>query len=522
MQTEFLENMQNVLKNSDPNVSVTENGAIGYKTTGKAIVDLNFMLSSMRNMDENAIWKLFLKAYNENPALAIVWLFFARDVRGGCGERNTFRVIFARLVNENDQIASKLVKLIPEYGRWDDLVWIYDYCQLFYFRHLIAKVILNQLKCDLNALQTGETVSLCAKWLPSINTSSKESRRVANDLASAMFMTPREYRKTLARLRRRIGIVERKISANEWDSVNYEAVPSKAGMIYRDAFIRHDEDRYNQYLSFVRNGKANMNADAVFPYEIVHAYMSVGWSDRVGAYDETLELKWKNLPNTVTSDNGTLVIVDGSGSMSTTIGHTDITCHDVARSLGVYFSEHLTGAFKDSFITFSAEPKLIRFAGTKTLKSKLETLVDEDDCSNTNLEKTFDLLLTTALENDMKQEDMPSNLLIVSDMEFDDSTRSYDWKTGYTSTVSKHLFDVIRERWESFGYKLPRLVFWNVCSRTGTIPVTENDMGVALVSGFSPMIADMVMSGDLDPYMVLFNKLNTPRYADVWKVVSPF
>lgn len=524
MQDNFMDLLKETTDRVQNNISVTENGAIGYKTTGKALLDLNFKLSSMRNWDEDKIWTEFLVAYNENPALAVVWLMFSRDVMGGCGERRTFRVIIQRLTSENPDLVIKLLPLIPEYGRWDDVVEIFCGDVPCKVRDEALALIAKQLHEDAGNAMTNKPVSLAAKWLPSLATSSKDTRRKAEQIRTALGVTPKQYRKVLSSLRSYLKIVEQKISANQWHDVNYESVPSKAGLLYRDAFSRHDGDRYNQYLEDVRSGKSNMNADVLFPYEIVHAYMGDSYwdDDQIKPYDETLELKWKNLPNTVTQDNGTLVVVDGSGSMSTQIGGTKLTCHDVARSLGIYFAERLPGPFRNSFITFSACPKVVRFNGVESLRNKLEILVREDDCSNTDIEKTFDLILRTAVENHMKQEEMPANVLIISDLEFDSIGGDYNWETGkWSADVDTRLFDAIARKFEDFGYKLPRLVFWNVCSRSETIPVKENDLGVALVSGFSQNIADMVLSGELDPWKLLVDKLHSERYQRVWEAVMP-
>ena len=521
MQNNFIENMQNALRQLDPNVSVTENGATGYRTTGNALLDLNFSLSSMRNWPEDRIWKGFLKAYNENPALSVVWLFFARDIRGGCGERRMFRVILPELSFENPDLVIRLLPLISEYGRWDDLLELccgHVPCRV---RDAAFDVFKQQLDADIRNAKDGKPISLLAKWVYSGVTSSVKTRRKAEILRSRLGYTPRKYRKTFADLRRYLDITEQKMSSNEWGEINYSAVPSKAGVNYRGAFMRHDGGRYNEYLSDVRSGKESMNASAVFPYEIVHAYMNNGYyQTEVGDYDETLELKWANLPD-VGAGSNTLVVVDGSGSMGSRVGQTGITCHDVARSIGIYFAEHMAGPFRNRFITFSAKPKLVGFDGAKTLKSKLEILVDEDDCSNTNIEKTFDLILETAVMHHLRQEDLPENILIVSDMEFDSVSHYYDWEEGRSYEVDQTLFDAIADRWNVAGYKLPRLVFWNVCSRTGTIPVIQNDFGVALVSGFSPNIFDMVMSGELDPWKCLADKLMSDRYEPVRKVVMP-
>lgn len=521
MGNDFMADMKNVLDQAQNNVSVTENGAIGYKKTGKALLDLNFKLSSMRNWDENKIWSEFLAAFNENPALATVWLFFARDARSGCGERRVFRVIFPHLSREKPEWAIKLLSLVPEYGRWDDLIEIVTGDVPCSVRDEAFSIIETQLTIDCRHLLEDKPVSLLGKWLPSENTSSKETRRKAALIRNRLNLSPKHYREILSALRKHIDVTETKMSANQWSDINYDGVPSKAGMVYRSAFERHDGERYSEYLENVKSGKAKMNADVLYPYEIVHAYMSddMWYDDELKRYDETLELKWKSLPNTVRDGDGTLVVVDGSGSMGARVGSTRLTCHDVARSLGIYFAERLAGSFKNRFITFSANPKIVGFDGVETLRSKLRILIDEDECSNTNIEKTFDLILRTAVEHHMKQDEMPSNILIISDMEFDAATRSYEWGTGYTSTFDQTLFGEISRRFESAGYKLPRLVFWNVCSRSETIPVTENELGVALVSGFSPNIADMVMSGELDPWQLLLDKLNSDRYEPVRKAV---
>lgn len=500
-----------------PNVSVTENGAIGYKTTGKALVDLNFMLSSMRNMGADEIWSRFLLAYNENPALAVIWLFFARDIRGGCGERRTFRIIFDRLCRENDKVAIKLLKLIPFYGRWDDLLEIICGDAPCNVRDAAFNIFKAQLDLDMNCANFGKPVSILAKWVYSSVTSSKETVRKAERLRCMLGWTPKQYRQNFARLRKRIDVTEQRMSAQEWDKINYPSVPSRAAMNYRAAFLRHDEERYNKYLDDVKEGKSTIHAGVLYPYDIVHAYGS-GWD--LGPIDDTLEAQWKALPNTVAENQSTLVVIDGSGSMGCTVGGSGVTCHDVANSLGIYFSEKLTGPYKYAFITFSSRPQLIHFDPDLSLNGKLKVLYRHNDCSNTDLEKTFDLILDVAVANHLKQEDIPANILIVSDMEFDSATvrggygYDYDYDEMH-SHVSKKLFDAIRERWESVGYKLPRLVFWNVCSRTSTIPVKENDLGVALVSGFSPNIADMVMSGELDPYKCLVNKLMSDRYEPI-------
>ena len=392
-----------------PNLSVTENGAVGLRTTGKALLDCNFALSSMRNMSPDEIWNKFLLAYNENPTLAILWMFLARDAREGLGERRTFRVIFERFCNENPDAAINLLHLIPFYGRWDDVIEVV-------FGHVPCKVrdeaielLRMQIQSDILMANTKQPVSLLGKWMPSGNTSSKETRRRAEFLRNAFGWTPKQYRKNLSGLRRRIKVVEQQMSANQWSEIDYEGVPSRAAMNYRDAFSRHDGDRYNDYLEDVKSGKTKIHSSVLFPYDIVHAYQNK-WDA-----DPTLEEQWKALPNKVPENSSTLVVVDGSGSMGSLVGNTGVSCHDVARSLGIYFSEKLTGPYKDSFITFSANPKYVHFHDGLTLAAKLQIMRHHDECSNTNIEQTFDLILDTAVRNHLKQEELPANVLIISD-----------------------------------------------------------------------------------------------------------
>ena len=498
-----------------PNVSLTENGAVGYKTTGKKLLDLNFMLSSMRNMDENQIWSHFLSAYNENPTLALVWLFFARDCRHGCGERRTFRVIFNRFCRENDRVAVRLLPLLPFYGRWDDLINIFCEDVPCDVREGVYRIVSDQLDHDRDNARAGKPISLMAKWMPSTVTSSRETRKRAERIRTALGMSPKEYRKTFSCLRRYLNVTEQKMSAQEWGRIDYESVPSRAAMNYRDAFERHDFERYEAFLNDVKSGKAKINASTLYPYDIVHAYYG-SWE--LDDENDTLEAQWKALPDVVPDNQSTLVVVDGSGSMGARVGNSNVSCHDVANSLGIYFAERLKGPYYNKFITFSSRPQFVGFSDGLSLNAKLRIMQDYDDCSNTDLEKVFDMILHTAVANHIPQEEIPANILIVSDMEFDEAT--YRGGYGYLSdfprgSVDKSLFDMIRERWENAGYKLPRLVFWNVCSRTGTIPVAVNELGVALVSGFSPNIADMVMSGNLDPYECLVEKLMSERYQPV-------
>lgn len=496
------------LKNELSNTKqLTENGAVGYMTTGKELLDLNFKTSSLRNKSEDEIFKLFLKAFHEDKLLAIKWLFFMRDAREGMGERRSFRIILNGLGHQHPTIAKELISLVPEYGRWDDLYSLMDGDLTEY----VVDFIYQQLQEDCGNYLNKKPISLLAKWLPKEST--KKYKKVYNILLKKFGMTPKEYRRIISDLRKYLDVVEVKMSANEWNKVNYNTIPSKANLLYKDAFLRHDKERRNEYLNDLKNGNNNakINAKVLMPHEIVHRYMDkYEWGD-IDDFDESLEQLWKALPNYVNSEGFSMFVRDGSYSMTTKIGNTNITCLDISTALAIYFSEHCKGEYKDNFITFSNRPKVIDLSNCSSLREKIEKCHAEDDCSNTDIYKVFKLILDTAVNNKYTQEQLPKNIVVVSDMEFDDATTTSDYQT---------LFETIQAEYLLHGYDLPRLVFWNVCSRTGVIPLKTNKNGVCLVSGFNPTIMDMVLSGELDPYKCLVNKLNSSRYDAVEKAVK--
>ena len=497
----------NAVKQTLNNESITENGAIGYQTTGKELLDLNFAVASLRSMTDEEVVRHFMRAFNEDKLSAMVWLFYARDIRGGLGERRLFRTILSSL---DSKFVVPIISLIPEYGRYDDMWCLLDNNST---ANVVYKIVREQLSQDLKDMQENKSISLLAKWLPSINTSSAKTKEYGKKLCKALHMSEREYRKTLSKLRKYLDVVEVKMSANNWSEINYEAVPSRANLIYEYAFLRNDEKRRREYLLALKEGETKINSSVLFPHDIVDKYM---WKREE---NPTLEALWKALPNTVNDCDSTIVVADGSGSMGSRIDpSSSTTALDVANALAIYFSERLTVQFKNKYITISESPKFVDFSDCNSLFSKINRALDYDECSNTNIEAVFDLILKTAIRYNMRQDDLPKNILIISDMEFDACAMDNNGRRG----KKKKLFEVISQKYEEAGYKLPRLVFWNVNSRTKTIPLTENDCGVALVSGFSANIAKMVMSSELDPFKCLLEVLNSSRYAPVREALDRF
>ena len=513
----FVEAMnEEILENH--NVSVTENGAVGYRTTGKALLDLNFAVASLRSASEEKIFGKFKDAFFEDELVAMKWLFFARDVRGGLGERRLFRTVLKNLALSRPEIVRKLIPLISHYGRWDDLLCLLDNEQ---FVKPVGDELLKQINVDISHAKQGLPISLLAKWMPSENASSPDTKRYAKIIRKYFLMSSKEYRKMLSSLRDYLDIVETKMSAKQWSEINYEFVPSRANLIYNNAFLRNDENRRREYLEKLEKGEAKINAGVLYPHDIVHKYYSGQYGRLSHSEDATLEQLWKALPDMVNGCGNTIVVADGSGSMGCRVGDSGVTALEVANALAIYFAERSAGQFKDKYITFSMKPQLVNLP-RGSLLDKLTIAGRHNECANTDIEKVFDLILSTAVKNGMTQEEIPANVLIISDMEFDccamyGGTGHWGYDGKY---ADRNLFKNIEQRYRAAGYKLPRLVFWNVNSRTGTIPVRENDLGVALVSGFSVNICKMVMSGKTDPYECLLEMLNTERYQPIEDILK--
>lgn len=494
----FVENLENSL-----NVKYTENGARGYATSGKNLLDMNFKVTSYRSENKFNIVYDFKRAFEEDSLSAMKWLFFVRDVRGGLGERRLFRVVMESLAEDYPDYAVAVAKLIPEYGRWDDLLGLYD----TKMHDIIVDIIRETLSADIAKCSKGEpNMSLLAKWLPSENASSNDTKKLAKKIIKDLGITPREYRKTLSKLRNYLNVVEVKMSAKQWNQIDYPSVPSKANLVYKKAFLRNDEERRTAYLSALQDGHTTIKSGTLFPYEIVNKYRSTY------GVDATLEELWKALPDLVQGAESTMVVADGSGSMTycSIDKKSSATPLVVANSLAIYFAERCSGEFKNKYITFSSRPQLVHLTG-KTLRDNLQIAYRHNEVSNTNIEAVFDLILNTAVQNRMEQSELPGNILIISDMEFDSAT---------TGSPNKTLFQKIESKYRAHGYIMPKLVFWNLCGRTNTIPVTKNASGVALVSGFSIGTLKMVMSNETDPYLALLSTINSDRYAPIEEALS--
>lgn len=467
---------------------LTENGAQSYSSSLSALVDLFSLGGAYRTRSESDTKNLFIQAFNEDKELATKCLFYLRDVRGGQGERKFFRTNLPILLdNVTSEQREKLCSLVAEYGRWDDLLTVYT-------KYTEAKnVILRSFMYEVEALREGrEDLTIMAKWMPSINTSSKDSVKLAKMIAKDLHMTHKEYRQTLSKLRAQIDVVERKMSANKWEDINLGGLPSQARVLYKTALYKHLPEKMASYIRAVEKGEANINTATLYPYQIFEKV----YNQQV-EHPEYYETLWKNLPNYVKGDQKAIVVADTSGSMYGTP-----IC--IALSLALYFAERNVGPFANKFISFSTKPKL-QSIPEGNLSYKIASMQDAE-CEwfmNTDIDKVFKLILDAAKRSDVKPEDVPSTIYIVSDMEFDECVKG-------NSTN----FEFAKKKFAEAGIKLPQIVFWNVRARNDTLPVRQSEKGVTLVSGCSPSVFKNVVEGTT-PRDYMLQVLNSKRYEPV-------
>lgn len=492
--------------NKAANYKTTENGAVAYKSTLNAVYDLFALGGAYRDREPADKILLFKKAWEENPELALKCLFWLRDIRGGAGEREMFRVCFNWLARHEWDKMIPFLGLIPEYGRWDDL--IYSTYQTPCWSWTVD-FIKRQLDLDSSC----KTPSLCAKWCPSCNATSERTKEVANALRKGLDLTAKQYRKMLSTLRARINIVECLMSENRWDEIEFDQIPSVAGLRYRNAFARRDIIKA-KYEEFAESDN-EVNAGALFPYSVVQQALRTMYKDFDDADRLMVNKYWKSLPDYFEGKpSSMLCMIDTSGSMASSSRSTAPI--DVAISLGLYCAERNRGPFADCYISFASKPQLIKTEGVDFV-DKVERVYRANLIDNTNLVAAFDLLYDIAILPTTNIEDIPETLVVISDMEIDSATQSWnDFPgSGYSYFTQESLvveMDTVRAKWAAAGLKMPKLVYWNVNARNDTI--LDLNPETSFVSGFSPIIFNCVMSGKTGWDMCL-NTLFSDRYADI-------
>ena len=479
--------MLNALQNEN-NYKLTENGGVAFKSTRSAVLDMFALCGAYRTRSDEDCILMFKNALEADPELAMKCLFYLADCRGGQGERRFFRVCFKWLAQKRPDIARKNIEYIPEYRRYDDVLYS---CVGTPVESDALAFIKKQLALDM----TCKTPSLLAKWLPSENASSAITKKMGGIVRQYLNMTHKQYRLTLSVLRSRINILERLMSENRWDEIEFDKIPSRAGLIYKNAFARRDIIA-KRYEEFAKNENTKVNAAALYPYEIVaKATNSFSYWDCKTNLSETdramLEKYWNNLPDYFEKNQSNMLcVVDTSGSMT---GREASAPINVAISLGMYAAERAGGPFKDHYISFSSKPQLIKVEGVDFV-DKVSRIYRTNLCENTDLAKTFDMLLRIADRPDVKEEDIPETIVIISDMEIDQGSRTWNYNgSHWTRNTAGTEMERIRQKWAAHGHKMPRLVYWNVQARENTI--LDAGPAVSFVSGMSPTIFKQVITG---------------------------
>lgn len=500
---ELLKNLKEV-----SNITLTQNGAKTYKSTLTKLYDLFAQGAAMRGASDSDCVLMFKNAYEENKDMALKCLFYLRDIRGGQGERRFFRLCIKWLANHHKDEMEHLIAFVPEYGRYDDLFEL--------FGTPLADEMMGYIKYVIDKNED----HLVYKWMPSINTSSKDTQARGRMFAREFGMSEKEYRKMLSEGRKACHLVETLMSQNKWDQIAFDKLPSRAGILYSKAFARREETK-ERYAAFMSSEKTTVNAGTLYPYDVVAKAAEVMGANDYWGRSRNVPLNdvnrlaankyWENLTDYFNGATlNALVVCDTSGSM--TGGYnTKIAPIDVAIALSLYTAERAKGPFQNHFISFSRRPTLIETEGVDFC-DKVARIYRQNLCENTNIEATFDLVLNTAIRNRLTQSDLPESLIIVSDMQFD-TARGYGYYSNRDDTAT--LMEGIEAKWNAHGYKMPKLIFWNVNAATGAgnIPMKDKD-GVTFISGASPAIFTSIMTGKTGQDL-MYEALLAPRYEPI-------
>ena len=471
----------------------TENGAVALNTTGDARLDFFGTAGSLRGADKARITRLFSEAYKMDPLFATKIAFYARDVRGGLGERQTFRTLLEYMAKYHPEALRPNLDLIGVYGRYDDMYSLIGTPM----EDEMWTAMKKQFEEDRLNLQAGNAISLLAKWIKTADASSANTRRLGILTAQKLGYSVYEFKRLVRAMRRRIGIVEALMSAGRWDEIRYGAVPSRAMMIYRNAFMKHDEDRYKEFIQRAVSGEETIHSATLFPYDIVEKVMEMTWRGVRVKDDDVLEAQWRQLPDYVEPGTNVLVIADTSGSMygrpmATSVG------------LAVYFAERNTGPYHNMFMSFSGTSRIQMLKGD-TFAQKISSMDMNDWAANTNLKAAFQHVLKIAVQNHVAAEDMPKSLIVISDMEID-----------YCGDKNWTFYEKMSQKFREHGYQIPNIIFWNVASRHDVFHADKSRTGVQLVSGQSAAVFRQVMQCvGLNPVEAMEKIINSERYAAI-------
>ena len=468
----------------DGSFTRTENGAVALNTTGDARLDLFGTIGSLREAGEGRIETLFAEAYNQDALFATKIAFYARDIRGGLGERKTFRTIIRYMAEHHPEALRPNLDLIGVYGRYDDLYELIGTP----LEDDMWKIMKNQFEEDLKNLNKGKTISLLAKWIKTADASSPETRKLGILTAQKLGYPVYNFKRIVRSMRKQIGVVESLMSAGKWNEIKYPEVPSRAMMIYRRAFAKHDPEGFAEFINKADKGEVKINASTLYPYDIVEKILYGRENNKV------LEAQWKALPDYVEQGTNALIMADVSGSMYGRPMETSI-------GLAIYFAERNTGAYHNLFMTFSSNPQIVTLKG-ETLFQKVNNVKNANWGGNTDLKAAFEKVLDIAEKNNISQEEMPKAIVVISDMEID-----------YCGNKNWSFYDKMEKKFQKAGYIIPNVIFWNVESRHDVFHADAKRKGVQLASGQSVTVFKQVLQNlGYNPIEAMENTINSERY----------
>lgn len=462
----------------------TENGAIALNTTSDARLDLFGTIGALRDADENRIQTLFAEAYAQDSLFATKIVFYARDIRDGLGERKTFRTLIRYMAEKHPEALKPNLDLIGVFGRYDDLYELVGTP----LEDDMWEVMKKQFEEDLKNLNSGNAISLLAKWIKTADASSPATRKLGILTAQKLGYPIYNFKRIVRNMRKQIGVVESLMSAGKWDEIKYPEVPSRAMMIYRKAFMKHDPERFEEFINKAEKGETKVNASTLFPYDIVEKILYHKENNKV------LEAQWKALPDYVKQGTNALIMADVSGSMSGRPMATSI-------GLAIYFAERNTGAYHNMFMTFSSEPETVILKG-ETLEQKVKNAYNTEWGGTTDLKAAFDRVLDIAVKNEVPQEEIPKAIVVISDMEID-----------FCGNRSWTFYDKMKNKFRKAGYVIPNIIFWNVDSRRDVFHSDSKRKGVQLASGQSVTVFKQILQNlGYNPIEAMENTINSERY----------
>lgn len=495
-----------------------ENGEIGYKSTLHDLLDYFSRVGNMRYDSQLNIEHLFNKAYSQDNELAMRALFYTRDIKQGLGEKRVSEILFKNLIKTNENLFIAIVPLIPVYGSFNDLRKLAGDKNV---KGKSLEAILSEMKkyleLDWENLQKGESISLAAKWMPTVGNKSEKHKIALKRFLQYAQMSEKEYRKSISALRKELNLVETLLTEGKTSEINYSHVPSQAFKKYTKAFFRNDENRFKEFLEAANKGEVKVNAGTIQAQQLVVPYIKSicnYWGDTRLTLDKAIEAQWKNLPK-LNSKIKALPMVDVSGSMSG-------TPMEVAISLGLYLAENNDGTFKDHILSFTDEPHLIHVPAKQSLMTRITSLFKEGVGYSTDLEKAFNLVLDTAVKLNLPQNELPEMIIVFTDGQMNSMCR--DLKVNGNNAS---FFNKMKKRFEDKGYVMPHLVWWNIAKNSDNVlPVVKDDENTSLISGYSQTLFKYIFELDIEniasftPENLMLNVLKSERYDEVGEKIK--